>query len=556
MLSKISSVSPVGSFNKTLTALLNENNIQINSEEEFNELFPDLSNSTRYLEMMERISGTEEFVKRVEKLVNNRETALNKDIGILGDYDVDGIMGTVILMTLFSDLGFNVYQHIPNRLTDGYGLTKKLAESPKALNAQLLITTDTGISEKDVIDLLKRSGQPNIIVTDHHLPDDETVPEDVLIIDPKYNNDKFKDICGACVALKLAHAVYQHYNMETPDVLVAFAGIATIADMMPMLGENRVLVKEALSLINKTKFDYDETLSPVFQLLKNLGGSKWLSSTELATVDLISFFIAPNINAISRTSGNVNGFVRELFNSIEYGTGYPSYVSKNITRRNNTLDLIQKFEFDENSEVQIALFNESDFSFPIKGLTGIVANKISNSRNRVALAGHQRADGTYDFSGRGIPGYNLYEGIMRISKDHPELGITGGGHASAMGIKISSKLDNALDIFKDLLNEDVKNNKTKISSSLYEFEEELEEEIISTLKYFEPYGQSFKPLTFQYTGLFSKYSATNAHIGDFNFRYFATKEEQQLVGSNITVNFQITFENPNAVTFKCQKGGD
>ena len=546
-------------FNTTASALLRENNITVNSNEDFKRLFPDVAGNTlSYLEMMEELKGTSEFVERINKLINAYTLDMNKDIGVLGDYDVDGIMGSVILMTMFHDIGFRPIQYAPNRLTDGYGLAKKLAESERALKAPLLVTVDTGIAEKEVISLLQNMGQHNIIVTDHHLPEEGNVPENVLIIDPKYNKDNFQDICGACVALKLANAVYKVHNMHTPRVLVAFAGIATIADMMPMLGENRVLVKETLSIINELKAagGYTTELYALSQLLRNLGGKKFLETPgELATTDLISFFIAPSINAVSRVEGDVNKLIREIYNSVVYQYSYKNLTSVNIIRKNRTIDLMKKYKVENESESQIVLYDKKDFEYPIQGLIGIVANKISNTNGKVSLVGYSKKDGEFDFSGRGIPGYNLYDGIMRISKNNPELNITGGGHSSAMGIHLHT--DSAgLEKFKSLLNEDIISNKIPVEKNIYEFEESIEEEIISTLRLFAPYGQNFKPITFRYTGEFKKYESTNAEIGDFNFRYFATKEEQKLVGSEITIDFNVSFENESSVVFKCFKGGE
>ena len=167
------------------------------------------------------------------------------------------------------------------------------------------------VGSKELVEVAKRYGT-EVIVTDHHLPDEVNAPN-TLIIDPKYNNDEFSDICGAYVALKLCRELYKEIDpqrMFIIDTLVPFAGIATITDMMPMLKENRQLVKMTLDIINNIKYD---TKSSLYKILYSLGGQNFMKKRSMiATEELISFSIGPAINAVSRVTGDVSEVVKKI----------------------------------------------------------------------------------------------------------------------------------------------------------------------------------------------------------------------------------------------------
>ena len=454
-------------------------------------------------------------------------------------------MGTTIMCHALSKLGYNVHFYIPDRLKDGYGMqSDSIKEDIEKWGTKLIITVDNGIASRSLVEVAKSYGV-DVIVTDHHLPDGERVP-DTLIIDPKFNGDEFSDICGACVALKLAYALYlelaptRTFIVET---LVPFAGIATVTDMMPMLCENRELVKITLDIINNIKY---EKKDPLHKILFSLGAHNFVKNqTMIATEELISFSIGPAINAVSRVTGNVNNVVKKILECLERPWTYmPSFVATNYTRQNMTTELFRDYKYDETfKNSSVFIYDSSKYEYSIKGILGLIANKVSNKHKIVALIGSYKDNETVEFSGRSTPIYNLHEGIERIKNLHPELELTGGGHAQAMGIKFKAK-DNNIEVFREALENDIVNNSEEYKPVLFEYEPEMADEIINTMEELQPYGAGFQKLKFSYSGIFLKYDNENkiAKIGDLNFRMFVAQEElPELLGTELDVIFNISY---------------
>lgn len=188
------------------------------------------------------LRGMDKAVARIEQAVENEET-----IVIYGDYDVDGISATAILYEGLSSMGAHVRCKLPTRGT-GYGLTRPALESLAEKGFKLVVTVDNGISAIEEAACAKELGL-DLIVTDHHLPG-ETLPDAVAVVDPKRADDEspFKDLCGAGVAFKLCAALEGCEPADLLEMYGELVALGTVADVMPLVGENRTLVREGLAL--------------------------------------------------------------------------------------------------------------------------------------------------------------------------------------------------------------------------------------------------------------------------------------------------------------------
>jgi len=554
---KLSTYEPIEGFNRVASALIKENGLSISSYEDFDRLFPDQAKPIitydEFFEQMPILKNTDKFIEAIRN--HNKKDS----ICVAGDYDSDGVMATVIMCYTLSRLGYDVHFSIPNRLIDGYGLsTSSIENDINQYNTKLIITVDNGITGAEAVDIAKKHGV-NVIVTDHHLPDNNQIPVDTLIIDPKYNLDNFSDICGAYVALKLCYALIKELQPQDKmfiENLLPLAGIATIADMMPVLEENRQLIKLTLNTINNVKYQGND---PLYKIIYALGGSNFVKNPySIATEELISFSIGPAINAVSRVSGDVTDLVNKILECLEKPWVYmPSFINMNITRRKMTDELLKEFSnnFDENNIPNsiVYVYDNNEYEYNIRGIVGLIANKISNKYKIVSLVGSMKDDKVVELSGRSVPNFNLYDSIMRIKEQHPEFEINGGGHAQAMGVSL---LYSYIEQFRTALEEDINQNAKIYDPVVFEYEPEMEDEIVDTLGDLQPYGQGFQKLTFKYSGIFLSYDNENkiAIISDYKFRMFIPQNQiDELIGTDIDVLFNISYADSNGPIFNVIK---
>jgi single-stranded-DNA-specific exonuclease len=238
--------------------------------------------------------GLRRATERIARAVRERETIL-----VHGDYDVDGVTGTALLMRLFAELGARAEWHIPNRLKDGYSFGAHSVERAEACGARVVISVDNGTSAHAVIAELARRGI-DTIVTDHHEPPDGPLPEALAIVNPKLRDSTYpwRELCGGAVAFKLAWGIAQEISggrraseplrvfLEEATALVA---IATIADVVPLVDENRVFARFGLKALAQSR-------SPGLRALLEVSG---IAGRPLSAED-VAFQIAPRINASGR----------------------------------------------------------------------------------------------------------------------------------------------------------------------------------------------------------------------------------------------------------------
>ena len=395
------------------------------------------------------LSGMKEAVDRILVAVKNDET-----IVIYGDYDADGICATSILYGALKRMGVNVHAVIPER-ENGYGLTEGvLSEVLETLYPDLIITVDCGISAVNEVEYLKDLGV-DVIVTDHHEFPAEL--PNCTIVSTKTPNQEypFEYLAGAGVAYEVAKALIG----DVADEYLDLVAIATIADSMPLIDENRILVRKGIELIKNGK-----CCKPISMLL-SIGGAKEVTSSSLA------FTVAPRINAAGRMGDAYSAL--QLFTTTDEG------------EQNDLVEKLVKYNIDRQVECEelyksakIALKSGGNYGSCIVlcdnawkgGLLGIVAARLTEEYNLPALL-FSEIDGYLHGSARSIGDINVYEAISSVK----DLLIDYGGHAQAAGVTISQE---NLSEFATRLNDYIKNNYT---SESFEKTVEVDGEVLSQI---------------------------------------------------------------------------
>lgn len=224
------------------------------------------------------LNGMEKAVKRIKEAVDN-----NEKIVVYGDYDADGVSSTVVLLHALNKIGAVYEYYIPNRFTEGYGPNEAAFRQLHQAGFGLIITVDTGIASIREAEVAKELGL-DLIITDHHEPQAE-IPDCYTIIHPKLSEAyPFKELAGVGVSLKLAHALLG----ELPVEVLPYAAIGTIADLVPLVSENRILAAFGLKELQRTNYVGLKALKQVCQL------------EETITEEDVGFRIGPRINAVGR----------------------------------------------------------------------------------------------------------------------------------------------------------------------------------------------------------------------------------------------------------------
>ena len=407
-------------------------------------------------------------VARIKKAISNKESVL-----IFGDYDVDGITSTYILLDYFKSVGLNVNTFLPNRYSDGYGLTQDAVEFVlREFKPSLIITVDCGISGVNEVEYIKSCGV-DVIVTDHH--DCPEVLPKCPIIDAKLPNQRypFNELCGAGVALKLVEALS---NRETALKYLSVCAIATVSDIVPLVDENRVIVKLGL---DKPMSSYPVGIAALAKDLK-LG-------TKLSSQD-VSFKLAPRLNASGRM-GNADHSLK-LYTETDKNV-IKKLIAQLLDYNVERQDLCNVVYGDCVAMLRkVNLANEKVIVLAKKGwsigILGIVAARIAEEYNRPTfLLGEE--GGVYKGSCRSIDGMNIHELLSKMSG----LLTSFGGHTMAAGMAIEG---DKIDEFRTKLNEIV----TKMypeeffaPNLTYDLEVKVQDISLDYLKEFtvlEPYG--------------------------------------------------------------------
>ncbi|OSA97060.1 UNVERIFIED_ORG: single-stranded-DNA-specific exonuclease RecJ [Clostridium botulinum] len=435
-------------------------------------------------------------MKDIEKAAKilKEKIELKEKIRIIGDYDVDGVISVYILYTALKRCGANVDYEIPDRIKDGYGINKKIILEAKNDEVDTLLTCDNGISAIEQIKYAKELGM-TVIITDHHdIPFVEDEKGDRIfisseadsIINPKQIECgyKFDKICGAGVAFKLIEVLYEKMKISKEELyrLIEFVAIATVCDVVDLIDENRIFVKNGLKMINNTT-----NLG-----LKYLMKETKMDGKEISTYHL-GFVIGPCINASGRLDSAKKGLKLLLSQDEEEALNLAKeLVGLNDERKSMTSDGVEKaIEIIEGSTMK----DDKVFVIYIpqvhESLAGIIAGRIREKYNVPTIILTKAEEGVKG-SGRSIEEYNMFEELLTCK----DLLNKFGGHPMAAGLSLN---ENNIDLLREGLNRNTKLTEEelipKITIDLPLVLENINYDMINDLELLEPFGKgNSKPL--------------------------------------------------------------
>ncbi|MCX8093008.1 MAG: single-stranded-DNA-specific exonuclease RecJ [Candidatus Goldbacteria bacterium] len=369
------------------------------------------------------LEDMEKAVNRIERAMKNKEK-----IVIYGDYDVDGVTAIVILLNFFREyLDYNnIDFYIPHRQEEGYGLNIEAIKILKKHNTSLIITVDCGINAKEEIKYCNELGI-DVIITDHHIPDEDKIPQNAFaIINPRVSK-KYpdKDLSGVGVAYKLLCGLAEKKGIKIDDEFLDFVALGTVADIVPISNENRIIIRRGLKKLRNTE-------NPGLIELKNIAGIT--NDTDISTYH-IGYILGPRINAagriehanqavllfISKNLDEIKNIAQNLnLTNEERKRQMKKIEEEAISQLNNT--------FRQDEDFIITLYNESWNA----GIIGLVASRITKQFNRPTFVMTKSEDGFVHGSGRSIPSVNLYDVLKNVDKYL----IKYGGHKLAAGISL------------------------------------------------------------------------------------------------------------------------
>lgn len=436
------------------------------------------------------------LMKDMEKAVNIIKEKIEggKRIRVIGDYDIDGVNATYILLKGLKRCNALVDMDIPDRMKDGYGINENLINAAKEAQIDTIITCDNGIAAINQIAYAKQLNM-TVIITDHHdIPFEEVdgvkrelYPPADAIVNPKQSdcNYPFDRICGAVVALKLVQALYETYNIakEEYDPLYENAALATIGDVMDLVDENRIIVKEGLKRINKTEN-------------KGLGSLITLNNLTAGSITSyhIGFVIGPCINAGGRLDTAKRAL--ELLTSDtteEAGSLAGDLKNLNDSRKaltlkglEHALHIIETTKIKDD-KVLIVYLEECHES-----LAGIIAGRIRENYNKPVLV-FTEGEGCAKGSGRSIEAYNMFEELSKFKELYHKF----GGHPMAAGLSLPKE---NIDVLREKLNQETSLTEedfvAKIMIDVPMPIHYITEELIEQLELLEPFGKANEKPTF------------------------------------------------------------
>jgi len=391
------------------------------------------------------MKGMERAVERIERAIANDEKIL-----IFGDYDVDGTNGAAMMVVFLQKLGLSnrIMYHIPDRISEGYGISRRGIDRGKQFGAKVMIAVDCGITAIEQVEYARSQGM-DVIICDHHEPG-ETLPNAYSVLDPLQEGDPypFKHLCGCGVGFKLVQAIARtRGEEETVYDLVDFVTLATAADIVPLVGENRILVKLGLEKINTNPR----------QGLRALMESAGLHRGRLTTGQIV-FVIAPRNNAVGRL-GDAMRAVELLTTDDETVARHYARILEEENRNRKKIDedtflhaqeLVEKF-LDLENDGAIVLHQEQWHP----GVIGIVASRLVEKYYRPTIM-MTTVNGVAKGSARSIAGFDIHNALKRVEDKLLQF----GGHKYAAGLAVEvDRIDEFREAFnavvKELLTEEL-----------------------------------------------------------------------------------------------------
>ena len=430
----------------------------------FNPSLKDLHNPFEMKDM-------DKAVQRILQAIENQENIL-----IYGDYDVDGTTAVSLFYLFLSELYNNVICYVPDRYKEGYGVSFQGINYASDNNISLIITLDCGIKAIDKVDYAKEKGI-DVIVCDHHTPSSE-LPKAIAILNPKQKDCSYPydELCGCGIAFKLAQAI--NIVLERPESFVFkyldLVAIAIAADIVPVMGENRILLAQGLSLIN------EKPSIPVRKLLQT-------AKQPYTTTDLV-FVVAPRINAAGRIA-HANLVIELLTQKQEKEIISKAYEIEYLNDKRKRLDeeitqeaLVQIIENQEENKKTTVVFQP----FWHKGVIGIVASRLIENYYRPTLVFTKNEDKLVA-SARSVSGFNIYNALEACQEYLEQF----GGHKYAAGLTIKEENYNKFkEAFECIVSQTIDKEllEQRINIDLEIKLEDVSSIFFETLKRFAPFG--------------------------------------------------------------------
>lgn len=451
---------------------------------EFDEINNFLKGSLDDLKDPYDLKDMEKLVDRIDRAIKN-----NEKICIYGDYDVDGITSITIMYQFLTKLGAHVMYYLPDRLIEGYGINNNALDEIKDKGVTLVITVDCGITAISEVEHAKEIGL-DICITDHH-ECAETIPDAVAIVNPKRrdSNYNFRLLAGVGVAFKTITAISMKYNLPKEEYLrfIDIVAIGTISDIVPLIGENRIISKYGLKAMAQTE---------------NIGLKALIKLVNAKEMDsmMVSFGMAPRINACGRM-GNASAAVKLLLEKNEakaeqmaLGLDELNQERKNVETiiYEDALNMIKEKGLE--SKNSIVLYNSSWHN----GVIGIVASRLVNMYYKPVIL-LTKEHGTIRGSGRCPIGFSIYDALTECK----ESVIQFGGHELAAGLSLEEeKIEEfiiAFEIASSKRSESLSEQIIEVDAEVQR--KDLNGQLIKDIRMMKPYGQSNQVPVFLYKGL-------------------------------------------------------
>lgn len=418
-------------------------------------------------------------IDRIKEAINNKEKIL-----IYGDYDVDGVASTALLTNFLRQKTNNIFPYIPDRETEGYGVSFNGIKKAIKKQVSLIISIDCGIKALKEVEYAKKNNI-DFIICDHHLPESE-IPNAIAVLDPKRVDCKypFKELCGCGIGFKLIQALSLEWDMNTRKLInyLDLVSLATVADQVPLYDENRIITYLGLEQINK------EPRPGIKALLSDFKGD------EISTSTLV-FKLCPKVNAAGRMKHANLALELLMCEKLEHTVNLSEQISSiNIERREEDKKtteeaLIQIKQKEEESFYSTLVHNDNWHP----GIIGIVASRLIEKYYRPTIVLTKQGE-YYIGSARSINGFDIYKALKKCTNLLEQF----GGHKYAAGLKLH---ESKLKLFRSEFEKFSKKNisqKQKIKTLIYDLEiplSDLNFKFFKIIEQMEPFGpNNFKPI--------------------------------------------------------------
>ncbi len=430
------------------------------------------------------IKDMDKLVERLDKAIENKEK-----ICIYGDYDVDGITSITIMYQFLTKIGADVMYYLPDRLIEGYGVNNNALDEIKSKGVSLVITVDCGITAIDEVKHANDIGL-DICITDHH-ECAEILPDAIAIVNPKRkdSNYSFRFLAGVGVAFKTITAVAIKHNIPKEEYLkyIDIVAIGTISDIVPLVGENRIISKYGLKAMKETE-------NTGLKALIKLVNAKEIDSL------MVSFGMAPRINACGRM-GNASAAVKLL---LEDNDKIAEQIALQLDDLNQERKNVETIIYEESIKMieakglqnknSIVLYSSSWHN----GVIGIVASRLVNLYYKPVIL-LTKEHGTIRGSGRCPAGFSIYDALTECKDELIQF----GGHELAAGLSIEEE---KIDAFIDAFEKAASKRNQFLSEQIIDIDAQVEKkdlniQIIKDIRTMKPYGQSNQVPVFLYKEL-------------------------------------------------------